>query len=83
MRACVHCFARCAHGRRLCSAKTNPLWWDIMKQALPSLVVWLLGFYTLFHCWLNVLGEVLRFDDRRFFAGTPCVCVCVCVCACV
>ena len=32
-------------------------------------VVWLLGFYTLFHCGLNISAELLRFDDRKFFSG--------------
>ena len=40
---------------------------DMMKLAVPSLVVWLLGFYSLFHCYMNVLAEVLRFADRSFY----------------
>lgn len=40
---------------------------DMMKLAIPSLLVWLLGFYALFHCWLNILAELLRFADRTFF----------------
>ena len=38
-----------------------------MKLAMPSLAVWLLGFYAFFHCGMNVLAEVLRFADRGFF----------------
>lgn len=40
---------------------------DMMKLAIPSLVVWLTGFYAIFHCWCNVLAELLRFPDREFF----------------
>ena len=36
--------------------------------AVPSFIVWLLGFYALFHCWLNILAELLRFADRTFFS---------------
>lgn len=39
----------------------------ILKLAIPNLYVWLLGFYTLFHLYLNILAEVLRFGDRLFY----------------
>jgi diacylglycerol O-acyltransferase-1 len=31
------------------------------------LFVWLLGFYSLFHLWLNILAELLKFGDREFY----------------
>jgi hypothetical protein len=31
------------------------------------MLVWLLGFYTFFHLWLNILAELLRFGDRTFY----------------
>jgi len=39
----------------------------LLKLSLPNLYVWLLIFYALFHCWLNVLGELTQFGDRRFY----------------
>lgn len=42
---------------------------DLMKLAVPSFVMWLAGFYMLFHCLLNVSAELLRFSDRKFFDG--------------
>ena len=39
----------------------------ILKIALPNGCVWLLMFYGVFHSWLNVVGEVLRFGDRLFY----------------
>lgn len=40
---------------------------DMMKLAMPSLIVWLLGFYAIFACWLNVVAEVTRYADRVFY----------------
>lgn len=37
--------------------------YTMMRLAMPSLFVWLTGFYMLFHCWCNALAEV-------------CACVC-------
>ena len=39
----------------------------ILKLSLSSLFIWLLGFYAMFHCWLNILAEVLGFADRSFY----------------
>lgn len=39
----------------------------ILKLAVPSLFVWLLMFYALFHAALNLLAELLRFGDRLFY----------------
>ena len=39
----------------------------MMKLALPSFLVWLLGFYNMFHCCLNIAGELTRFADRQFY----------------
>lgn len=41
--------------------------YDMMKLAVPSFIVWLLGFYALFHCLLNAIAELLRFADRQFY----------------
>jgi diacylglycerol O-acyltransferase-1 len=39
----------------------------ILKLSIPVMLVWLLGFYTFFHLWLNILAELLRFGDRTFY----------------
>lgn len=36
----------------------------LLCSGVPSMAVWLSGFYAIFHCWLNVLAEVTRFADR-------------------
>lgn len=39
----------------------------IMKLSTISLVVWLAGFFALFHSYLNALAEIMRFGDREFY----------------
>jgi len=39
----------------------------LMKLSIPSLYLWIIGFYALFHLWLNICAEVLRFGDRYFY----------------
>uniref|UniRef100_A0A7E4W3L3 O-acyltransferase n=1 Tax=Panagrellus redivivus TaxID=6233 RepID=A0A7E4W3L3_PANRE len=39
----------------------------VLKLAVPNHVIWLLFFYTIFHSFLNLLAEVLRFADREFY----------------
>jgi hypothetical protein len=41
-----------------------------MKLALPSFSVWLLGFYTGFHCLCNITAELCRYADRQFYKGS-------------
>jgi hypothetical protein len=38
-----------------------------LKLSAPAAYCWLLGFYSLFHSWLNILGEITYFSDRRFY----------------
>eukprot|EP01102_Stenamoeba_stenopodia_P011475 TRINITY_DN3530_c0_g1_i1.p1 TRINITY_DN3530_c0_g1~~TRINITY_DN3530_c0_g1_i1.p1 ORF type:complete len:478 (-),score=68.88 TRINITY_DN3530_c0_g1_i1:64-1497(-) len=40
---------------------------DCVRLAIPSILMWVLGFYAFFHCTLNFLSEMLRFADRRFY----------------
>ncbi|CAE7352634.1 DGAT1B [Symbiodinium sp. KB8] len=40
---------------------------DLMKLAVPSMALWLAGFWSIFHSWLNIVGELTRFGDRRFY----------------
>uniref|UniRef100_A0A7R9VM43 O-acyltransferase n=1 Tax=Chlamydomonas euryale TaxID=1486919 RepID=A0A7R9VM43_9CHLO len=39
----------------------------VLRLALPNTYVWLCMFYSLFHLWLNILAELLRFGDREFY----------------
>nr|ATZ76562.1 acyl-CoA:1,2-diacylglycerol O-acyltransferase [Lobosphaera incisa]AYE66854.1 DGAT1 [Lobosphaera incisa] len=39
----------------------------VLKLALPTLYGWLGIFYSLFHLWLNILGELTAFGDREFY----------------
>jgi diacylglycerol O-acyltransferase-1 len=40
----------------------------LLKLAIPNHLIWLIWFYLVFHCWLNILGEVLKFADRDFYS---------------
>jgi len=44
-----------------------PLLERVLKLAVPNLVMWLLIFYAIFHSYLNLLAELLRFGDRLFY----------------
>eukprot|EP00871_Galdieria_phlegrea_P000396 jgi/Galph1/1357/GphlegSOOS_G5931.1 len=46
---------------------SGSLLFDVMKLAIPSIFFWLLGFYALFHCWLNAWAELWKFGDRGFY----------------
>lgn len=39
----------------------------IAKLSVPVVYSWLLMFYSFFHCWLNLLAEITRFGDRKFY----------------
>ncbi|CAH1982800.1 unnamed protein product [Acanthoscelides obtectus] len=39
----------------------------LLKLAIPNHLAWLIGFYLMFHSWLNLVGEVLHFADRSFY----------------
>jgi len=45
----------------------NQIFVDLLRLTIPSIIVWLLGFYAIFHCFLNSLSEFLRFADRLFY----------------
>jgi diacylglycerol O-acyltransferase-1 len=38
-----------------------------LKLVIPNLYIWLLMFAELFHCYLNILAELTRFGDRKFY----------------
>lgn len=39
----------------------------VLKLSIPSIYVWLLMFYGLFHSYLNMVAELLYFADRQFY----------------
>jgi diacylglycerol O-acyltransferase-1 len=39
----------------------------LMKLTVPNIICWIMMFYTLFHLFLNISGEILRFGDRLFY----------------
>ncbi|KAI8820258.1 MBOAT, membrane-bound O-acyltransferase family-domain-containing protein [Fimicolochytrium jonesii] len=39
----------------------------VLKLSIVSVVMWLLMFYVVFQCGLNMVAEVCRFGDRRFY----------------
>ena len=47
--------------------KTLFLIYEILKISIPSLIAFILGFYGLFHCYLNCIAELLGFADREFY----------------
>lgn len=40
----------------------------LLKLSIPNHLAWLVMFYICFHSWLNLIGEVLQFADRNFYA---------------
>jgi len=46
---------------------TSSVLYDLLKLVVPSFLLWLAGFYAIFHCYLNALAELLHFADRCFF----------------
>ncbi|KAF0977113.1 hypothetical protein FDP41_003766 [Naegleria fowleri] len=43
-------------------------WYDlIINLAIPSMAIWMLLFYCVFHCFLNATAELVRYADREFY----------------
>lgn len=42
---------------------------EIMDLILPTIAVWLVGFYAFFHCFLNAAAELSCFADRNFYGA--------------
>lgn len=40
----------------------------LLKLSIPNHLAWLIMFYIVFHSWMNLLGELLHFADRNFYA---------------
>src|SRR5206468_1739769 len=39
----------------------------VLKLSIPLTIFWLLMFYSIFHAYLNLMAELLRFGDRLFY----------------
>ena len=39
----------------------------LLKLAIPNHLLWIVNFYLLFHSYLNLVGELTQFGDRRFY----------------
>ncbi|OWA50350.1 Diacylglycerol O-acyltransferase 1 [Hypsibius exemplaris] len=39
----------------------------LLKLALPNHIMWIIGFYLIFHSLMNAVAEVMRFADREFY----------------
>jgi hypothetical protein len=39
----------------------------VLKLAIPSIYIWLIMFYLIFHSYLNLWAEIMRFGDRAFY----------------
>jgi hypothetical protein len=42
----------------------------LLEISIPTILMWIGGFYLFFQVWLNILGEILRFADRHFYDVT-------------
>lgn len=40
---------------------------SIFGTIMPSIIIFLCGFYCLLHAWMNAAAELLRFGDRMFY----------------
>lgn len=43
------------------------LFQQLLEMSIPTILIWVGGFYAFFQVWLNILAEALRFADRRFY----------------
>ncbi|EFC42070.1 predicted protein [Naegleria gruberi] len=43
-------------------------WYDlIINLTIPSMIIWMLTFYCVFHCFMNATAEMVRYADREFY----------------
>ena len=40
---------------------------DMLSLCIPVFGVWLLFFYTYFHCWLGLKAELVGIDNKEFY----------------
>lgn len=41
---------------------------DTLRMSVPAAYVWLALFYGFFHAFMNIMGEISYFADRRFYS---------------
>ncbi|XP_046390291.1 sterol O-acyltransferase 1-like [Ischnura elegans] len=47
--------------------KVGTLTVNLFKSMMPSMLIFLCGFYLLLHCWMNAFAEMMQFSDRMFY----------------
>jgi hypothetical protein len=63
----AHHTARSSPAAPTSLASASAVWLvRLARLAVPSMLVWLTGFYAVFHALLNAVAEALRFADREF-----------------
>ncbi len=38
-----------------------------LRLSIPNTIMWIAGFYSFFHVFLNIIAELLTFADRKFY----------------
>ena len=38
-----------------------------LRLSIPNTIMWITGFYSFFHIFLNIIAELLKFADRKFY----------------
>jgi len=53
----------------LLEKRTGILWtlWKLLRLCVPTIIVWLIAFYAIFHNFLNGLAELTGWADRQFY----------------
>lgn len=41
---------------------------DVLRMSVPAAYCWLAFFYMFFHSFMNIMGELCEFGDRRFYS---------------
>lgn len=39
----------------------------LLRLSIPNTIGWIAAFYTVFHLFLNISAELLKFADRKFY----------------
>lgn len=38
-----------------------------LRLSIPNTIMWITGFYSFFHIFLNIIAQLLKFADRKFY----------------
>ncbi|KAL0222405.1 hypothetical protein RCL1_002259 [Eukaryota sp. TZLM3-RCL] len=41
--------------------------YSFLQLMIPMITVWLLGFFAIFHCGMNIFAEILMLEERNFY----------------